>query len=163
MFNPRYTSPEDLILPNSGAVKCLSDYFSDIGKSKPNLPSLEDLFARINRETRNYKELRLDGLRHYINDELKEEEKKYFLENTIPNIVKYAIKYPKECKKLKLLKKSTKEIKVTLKREWICSILANSFFCTYNDAKRESVNIKKIIILCYLLFIYIIYIILIYI
>lgn len=139
----RYVLPEDVIRPNPRALCCLKVYLSWINENTASLESLEGLFVAINKETMNYNPLRLDGLKRLVNVIMGPPQREKFFKELIPRLLEAAISYPKECEDIRLLKKSTKT-KVRLSRSSIFSIIANSFFCTYNDAERESVNILRI-------------------
>lgn len=135
------TTEEDILLPNPEALGTLGRYDKLFREGVPSIEYLEDLLSSINGRTLNYNPLRFDGLRRYINHMLAPAERDEFYKVIIHVLIGAALSYPRESMKLKILKKSTRNT-IRIDRDLICCILANSFFCTYNDAKRESVNVK---------------------
>lgn len=142
-YLPNYILPEEFTRPNPRALDRLREYYSWIRGNPATPESLGNLFLLVNQETMNYDPLCLDGLMWYIGAIMEQGKKDRFFGVILPNLLEAAISYPKECEDIRLLRKST-NTKVRLSRKAIFSIVANSFFCTYNDAKRESVNIQNL-------------------
>lgn len=135
---------EDILLPNPEALGTLKRFYESLQEGVSSIEYLEDLLSSINGRTLNYNPLRFDGLEWYVNHVLTSTERDKFYKVIIPTLIEAALSYPRESMNLKIFKKSTRST-IRINRDLICCILANSFFCTYNDAKRESVNVKHCI------------------
>lgn len=134
----RSVFPGDETRPNPGAMGCLAAYKEKIARYPATLDTLMALFKGINEKTKNYPDVNLSGLRGYICELMADKQKKYFFGTLLPFLIDLALSYPKD--EIKILRASTKEGVVTIPRRVILSIIANSFFCTFDENMRSAVN-----------------------